>query len=109
MLVGLVTRNGNFAALAALVCYGAADVVAAMRTQLVESALVNGSMMWKTVLEILWWIAPKTGRSRRSAQASAAPSSGRGFERFRQQLPAAADARRPPTGRPRSSPRSSSA
>ena len=93
MLVGVVTRHGNFAALAALACYGAADVVASLRTQFVDAGVVNGSM-WKTVLEILWWITLKTGeiatlgvlRLGRSELSAA------GFERFRQQFPAAADA-----------------
>jgi ABC-type transport system involved in multi-copper enzyme maturation permease subunit len=90
MLVGLVTRNGNFAALAALVCYGAADV-AARRTQFVEVGFVNDS--WKPVLEVLWWITPKTGEIETLGALSLGRSelSAAGFERFRQQLPAAAD------------------
>jgi len=93
MLVGVVTRHGNFAAVAALACYGAADVVAALRTQIVEPALVNGSM-WKPALEILWWITPKTGEIATLGALSLGRSelSAAGFERFRQQLPAAADA-----------------
>lgn len=93
MLVGLVTRNGNFAAFAALVCCGAADLIALQRTQLVEVAASNGSA-WKAVLDVLWWIAPKTGEIATLGAVSLGRSelSAAGFERYRQQLPAAADA-----------------
>jgi len=92
MLVGLVTRNGNFAALAALACYGAADVVASVREKFVESGIADEST-WKPVLEILWWITPKTGEIATLGALSLGRSelSAAGFERFRQQLPAAAD------------------
>jgi hypothetical protein len=54
---------------------------------------VNGSM-WKPALEILWWITPKTGEIATLGALSLGRSelSAAGFERFRQQLPAAADA-----------------
>jgi hypothetical protein len=92
LLTGLVTRSGTLSSLTAVVAYSLAGLVGGARENWPATGIAL-SATWKSVLDTVWWIAPKTSELSnlgllRLGRAELSPMA---FERFRQQVPEVAD------------------